>query len=133
MNMKRLFAILFLAAGISYLSAGAFLHYFHAKSDGENVVLTWETADENNVQQFIVMRGMDRDTMVDIAIVNPKGDNSSYKFTDESAYKTEDSFYAYQLKIRDKDGSETFSSVVSVSHQPSSVKRTWGSIKALFR
>jgi len=133
MEIRRLITFIFIVAGLSNLFAGAFLHYFHAKSEGENVVLTWETGEEANITEYVILRGVEKEQMVEIAVVKPKGSNSNYKFTDESAYKTNDSFYIYQLKILDGDGSETFSNHVSVSHRPSSVKRTWGSIKALFR
>lgn len=133
MRIIRLIAVILVVAGLTNLFAGAFLHYFHAKSEGDNVVLTWETGEESGVSKYIILRGIEKDEMVEVVTINPRGSNSSYKYTDESAYKSDDSFYVYQLKIVDNDGSESYSSHVSVSHSPSSVKRTWGSIKALFR
>ena len=88
---------------------------------------------ENDVLEYILLRGADRNNMVEIATIKPKGSNSDYKFTDENAYKSTESFYVYRLKIVDSNLQESFSHIVSVSHYPSSVKRTWGSIKALFR
>jgi len=62
-----------------------------------------------------------------------KGNNSSYEFIDENAFKSTDFLFVYQLKIVDKDNKISHSGTVSVSHSVSSVRRTWGSIKALFR
>ena len=66
--------------------------------------------------------------------VSPKGDNSYYTFTDQNAYKTNDMVFVYRLKIVDNSSVATYSADVTVSHSISSVyKRTWGSIKAMFR
>jgi len=41
--------------------------------------------------------------------------------------------FIYRLKIVDTNGQASYSNEVSVSHNVSGVKRTWGSIKAMFR
>ncbi len=115
------------------LFAGALIEFFHASSDGENVTLTWQTTQESNVKEFVIMRGASRENMTSIEAMTPKGSNSLYTYIDENAYKTANSFYVYRLKIVDQDNSVSYSGYVSVTHQVSSVKRTWGSIKALFR
>ncbi len=113
---------------------GAFIQYFNAVSSGDNIVLTWQTLNEENVKEFVIFRGPDKDHLGQIAVVEAKGDNSEYTFIDENAYKTNDSFYAYALIIVDNDGSRSEPIFAFVTHNGvSSVKRTWGSIKALFR
>ncbi len=114
--------------------AGAFIQFFHATSNGDNIVLTWQTGDELNVKEFIVLRGPDKDHLSKIAEIPAKGSNSEYQFVDENAYKIEGSFYAYGLVILDENGSRSEPMYAFVTHNGvSSVKRTWGSIKALFR
>lgn len=129
--MKKIIIVLIV---LSFeIFAGAFLEWFTAKSDGNNVTLSWFTSSEENLKEFIVLRGTDKDNLSEIGTVDAKGDNSLYKFTDENAYKENESFYVYRLRLVDSDGNYSYSGIASVTHNVSSVKRTWGSIKALFR
>lgn len=118
----------------SLIFGGAIINFFVADSDGDNIILTWQSSSEQNVQQYEVLRGPDKDHLSTIAIVKAKGDNSTYTYIDENAYKTTDSFYSYGLVVVDRDGIRSNSMYTFVTHSGvSSVKRTWGSIKALFR
>jgi len=113
---------------------GAFVQFFGVSSDGNNITLTWQTTNEENVKQFEILRGPDKDNLAQIAVLNAKGNNSSYTFIDKNAYKTNSSFYAYGLVIVDVDGSKSEPITKGVTHNGvSGIKRTWGSIKALFR
>ncbi|MGD8306785.1 MAG: hypothetical protein PVF17_09040, partial [Ignavibacteria bacterium] len=112
---------------------GAFLDYFHVRSDGEDVRLEWKTSEEVNLQNFIIQRKNINSPYTEITTIVPKGDNSIYTYLDESAYKPNDLVFIYRLKIMENDGTESYSSEVTVSHNVSGVKRTWGSIKAMFR
>jgi hypothetical protein len=129
-GILKLFSILFLVAAVY---AGAFLDYFHARSESENVRLEWKTSEEVNLQHFIIERKSPHNSFIEIATIEPQGSNSYYTYLDESAYKTEDLIFIYRLKIVDNDGTESYSSEVTVSNNVSGVKRTWGSIKAMFR
>lgn len=134
-NMKSFYKIipLFFVA-ISLTFGGALIQFFVADSDGDNIILTWQSTTEQNVKQYEVLRGPDRDNLSVLTSILAKGDNSNYTYTDESAYKTTESFYAYALVIVDNDGSKSSPMHTFVTHSGvSSVKRTWGSIKALFR
>lgn len=132
--MKLISKISLLLLVTSTLFGGALIQYFVADSNGDNIVLTWQSTSEQNVKEYIILRGPDKDMLSSVAIVKSKGENASYSFTDENAYKTSESFYAYGLIIVDKDGSRSEPMHTFVTHNGvSSVKRTWGSIKALFR
>ncbi len=69
----------------------------------------------------------------DIATLDPHPDNPFYSYTDKSVYKTNDYIFVYRLKIVDNNGQLSYSDQASVSLSISGVKRTWGSIKAMFR
>lgn len=132
--MKLISKIFLLLALSTTLFGGALIQYFVADSNGDNIVLTWQSTSEQNVKEYIIMRGPDKERLSSIALIGSKGENSNYSFTDENAYKTTDSFYAYGLIIVDQDGSKSEPMHTFVTHNGvSSVKRTWGSIKALFR
>lgn len=126
-----LFLILF--TFVSIIFGSAFIENFQAESDGDNIILTWNSLSETNVKSYEILRGPDRDNLSLFANVIAKGDNSTYSFIDQSAYKSSSNFYAYGLVIVDNNGSRSTITHTRVDHNVSSVKRTWGSIKALFR
>ena len=134
--MKHLSSILFLLLLLAGSAiSGAFLDFFNGRSDGDNIVLEWKTRSESNLLRYEIQRkaGQNGD-FVSLATVTPKGSNSQYTFIDRSAYKDTESMYVYRLKIvESSSGPSSYSNEITVSHSVSSVKRTWGSIKAMFR
>ena len=119
---------------IATVYAGAYIEYFHARSESDNVRLEWQTSEETNLQKFVIERKTPQSSFTEVASVVPKGNNSNYIFTDQNAYKTNDMVFVYRLKIVDNNDQVTYSADVTVTHSISSVaKRTWGSIKAMFR
>jgi len=132
MKFRILLPIIILVTAIT-IYAGAFLEYFHGRSEGEDVRLEWKTGEEVNLQNFIIERKTPQSSFVEIATIEPKGSNSYYTYLDQSAYKTNDMIFVYRLKIVDENGQTSYSNEVTVSHSVSGVKRTWGSIKAMFR
>jgi len=133
--VKRTFFLALFAFAIALpVAGGAFLEYFHASSEDDNIVVTWRTRNESNVESFEVQRKNGHDGSFSyIASVTPKGSNSVYTYTDRSAFKSSATLYVYRLKIVDGNGQTGYSQEVEVKHSVSSVKRTWGSIKAMFR
>lgn len=113
--------------------AGTFLEYFQGRSEGEDIRLEWKTREEVNLQHFKVERKTPQSSFVDITTIQPKGNNSYYTYLDQSAYKPNNLLFIYRLKIVDTNGQASYSNEVSVSHSVSGVRRTWGSIKAMFR
>lgn len=130
---KKLFQILFILSLIGTSLAGAFMEFFHATTQGENVKLEWKTGEESNLQNFVIERRTQNSSYVDLATIYPKGSNSFYSYIDESVYKSSDYVFTYRLRIVDNDQKISYSYEVSVSPNISDVKRTWGSIKAMFR
>lgn len=129
-RFSQLLIILLTATAIF---AGTFLEYFHGRSEGDDIRLEWKTREEINLQHFKIERKTPQSPFVEIATVQPKGSNSTYTYVDQSVYKPTDLIFVYRLKIVDTNGQSAYSNEVSVSHNVSGVKRTWGSIKAMFR
>ncbi len=130
---NRLTLIFTLFIIVSTALAGALLDYFHAQAEGDNVKIEWKTTTETNLTNFVVQRKTPDTQYIDLASIDPTGNNSVYTYVDQAAYKMTNPIFVYRLKIVDRDGSYTYSSSVSVSPNISGVKRTWGSIKAMFR
>ena len=132
--MKKVLLGLFVILFVTTLFAGAMLRDFRAHSEGENIKVEWETGDESNVQSFVVERSSSQSDFTEISSpILPKGSNSYYSFLDESLFKNTDYVFQYRLKIVDVDGTVSHSAVISVAPKISGLKRTWGSIKAMFR
>lgn len=130
---KGYFVFFILIPFIITLYAGAFLRDFRGYNEGENIKIEWETAEESNLRHFIIERKNPESSYIDIATVLPKGSNSFYTYVDEGAYKLQDFIFVYRLKIVENNGQTSYSSTITVTQNVSSFKRTWGSIKAMFR
>lgn len=130
MKARLIISVFLLSAVITF--AGADLAKLTARSQNGNVLISWQSVTESNVRYYVVERKTVNGGFVELVTVYPKNDKV-YEYLDQSAYKTTGTLYIYRLKIVDNDGSVSYSWEVSVPHNVSSVKRTWGSIKALFR
>ena len=135
--MKRFLAIALVSLLFACpLIGGAFLDFFQGRSDGDNITLEWRTRSESSVSLYRnERRSTNMSDFVSIADIAAKGSNSSYQFVDRAAYKASETIYIYRLRIVDQDPSAppAYSQEIRISHNVSGVKRTWGSIKAMFR
>jgi hypothetical protein len=105
-----------------------------ASSDGSVITLHWNTKDETNVSKYVVERRVGTNgQFIQIANLDPKG-QSSYDYIDKTAFRSTATLYQYLIRIKFTNGNpDQEIGPVSVSHSVNSVKRTWGSIKAMFR
>ncbi|MCX8057340.1 MAG: hypothetical protein N3F03_07025 [Ignavibacteria bacterium] len=131
--MKKNLTLIFVFTLISIVFAGATLEFFRGRSESDKVILEWKSREEVAIKEFVVERKTLNGEYIPIGTVQPKGNNSYYTFIDETAFKSLGSIYYYRLKIVDYNGSVSYSNEISILHSVSSVKRTWGSIKAMFR
>ena len=106
-----------------------------ASSDGVNVTIRWVTDDESSVSRFEVQRGSGiNGDFTTIGTVAPGNQDHIYEFVDHSAFMRTTTIYQYRIMVyytNRQDGVPT--TPVTVSHTVSGVRRTWGSIKSLFR
>ncbi len=106
-----------------------------AYSNGTNITIRWQSEDETGVGGYEIARksGASGPFLILTPGLQAKGSNSSYEFIDETAFRTSDSFYQYRITAMYADGQRSDPYYVVVTHSVSSVRRTWGSIKAMFR
>jgi len=107
---------------------------FQANSDGINVTLRWITSDETNVARFEIERRQGTEgEFLPLSTVEVKG-ASLYEFTDYSPFLKITGIYQYRIKIVFTNNSNpVYVGPVTVTHIVNGVRRTWGSIKAMFR
>jgi hypothetical protein len=86
---------------------------FDAEKKGKDVVLNWQTANENNTSHFDVQRSTDGKQFVKIAKVKSQNQRASnnYDFTDKNLPSA--TLY-YRLEQFDTDGKSTFSPIRTI-------------------
>lgn len=131
--MRQLFLFLILMTSVVF--SGAIREgTMQARSDGSNVTIQWGSTDESSVKEFVIERRSGTvGEFISIAVIAKQGSNSFYEYVDKSAFKTTGTIYQYRIKVVTASGGSEFSNVITISHNVSGVKRTWGSLKAMFR
>jgi hypothetical protein len=136
MNLKRtllpllLLLVLFAVALAGPIKDGS----LSGASNGSGIFLRWMSEDEAGVARIEVQRAAGVNGLFfTIHEMAPKGGNQAYDYFDDSAFRVTGSVYRYQIKAVFRDGSAVQCAPITVRHDVSSVRRTWGSIKAMFR
>jgi hypothetical protein len=110
---------------------GVLLNYFTVSSNGSDVVLEWEVQDEAAVQEFRLFRRINSEpTGAHVVTIKPNG-LLSYQHLDDGIFKDNGQVITYELQIVTTVRTDSYQA--SLSHNPTSIQRTWGSIKAMFR
>lgn len=130
--MKKLNSILLLLLIATFLLANAVITEWKAEPQQNKITLQWRTSSEVNVKKFVVERSTDNNHFVDIGEITARGPGYLYKYEDNELGIINSIFY-YRLRIIDLDNSFQRTDVLTVIPNISSISRTWGSIKALFR
>lgn len=128
----------FLALATSAFPADE-VEYFRARSSGSAVIIEWRLVSESSIDRFEVERAGDDGVFRYVATVDAKGSNHAYEYSDTEAFSKPDgtkvaaSYFTYRLRIVHSDKTFTYSASAGVTHSVSSIKRTWGMIKQMFR
>lgn len=132
-KVPQIFVLLALCASLAL--AGAIKeNSLSGTSNGNAITIRWLSEDETGVLRFELERkaGLNGQFFL-LSTVVPKGSGSAYEYVDESAFRTTENLYQYRVKVVFSNGSSVDYGPITVSHKTSDVKRTWGSIKAMFR
>ena len=134
--LKRILTYLIFAAAISIVpqkiqAQTVLLNYFNLKVDGAQILLEWELQSEIGVKEFRVFRRFNDEPSLAHLVTMPVKGLMKYNYLDDDMFKTQGRVVHYELHIvTDK---KTFKYFASQSHNPTSIQRTWGSIKSMFR
>ncbi len=139
--MKKIIYIsFFLLAALTLLASSLDFSRINARPEGDNVVVEWILGSETKVKSYELYRA-NNGIFTKIADKEAKGNNTSYKHVDVEAFiknaknaqVQETIDLKYKIKVRYDNGTSKDSEEIQISHNVSSVKRTWGMIKELFR
>ena len=123
------FAFLVCATGLN--AQALTLDYFNASPDGADVLVAWEMTNQEGVTNFKIFRKIEGEPSYKfLSHVAPEADGS-YTYLDYTIYKDTPKNINYKLQVN--QGAEVHTFIVTITHNPTSVQRTWGSIKAMFR
>ncbi|MDC1067875.1 hypothetical protein OAQ99_01810 [Candidatus Kapabacteria bacterium] len=141
--MKKILLSLFIPLII--LAQTAQFDYFKAKSIGEDVVLEWSMKDEIDISHFMIQKKIvngDSGTFVYITSkIDTKGNGKYYVHTDEDSFYSKqtkerlnsEAVKSYRIEATTKSGDKIYSDETFVTHNVSSVRKTWGMLKEMFR
>ena len=112
---------------------GVSLNFFRAGFEGTDVKIEWDLASENSVTGFEVSRKLPNEST--FRRINGLSNNGSkyYKFIDTDLRNTPNRVgtITYKLHVSSSTGDAAFTT--TFANNPSSVERSWGSIKSMFR
>jgi hypothetical protein len=107
------------------------MNFFNLSSDGADVLLEWEMQTEEGVSEFRLFRKYnDEATFTHVATL-PVSGLRKYSYLDDNIFKAEHRVLQYELQV--VMGGQVYSFGRTLTHNPTSIQRTWGSIKAMFR
>lgn len=110
---------------------GVTLTQFSAMPVNEDVTLTWGLQSEAGVSEYRLYRKAASELEYKyVATVYANG-AAEYTYTDRNVFKTTGTTITYQLRVI-RNGSPSYFHT-SFTHSTSSITRTWGSIKGMFR
>jgi hypothetical protein len=113
--------------------AGGVISEFSAVSLGQEAVLNWTVGQNTTILKFNVQRSFDGRRFYTIADVQPVRGVYKYSYTDDDLYKDNLHTYYYRIEAVLPNNVIQYSSTEEVRLSFSGIKRTWGSIKAMFK
>lgn len=84
------------------------------KSGYKNALITWKTANEINTDHFGVERAINTNNFKSVALLNANDGSLSYNYNTVDYNLIESGTYFYRLKMVDKDGRFTFSTIKKI-------------------
>lgn len=133
--MNRLLAsiLILLVFLVGTALANVVFSRFDARTEGNDIVVSWQASVETDVREYVLERKTLFDAQfVEMARFEPHGTNSLYTYRDARVFKVQSEQVSYRLRIISSDNSFVVTDAVTVDYTPTAVRRTWGSIKAMF-
>ena len=128
----RTFALLILLTGAGMVSVQ--LNYFNAEREGSAIIVTWEAEVEEDVRAYeLFRRSSFAGEFTEIASSGPLGVGRQYLVRDDQVYKDAAELVDYRLEVVFTNGLRQRLAEKKVNYTPTAIRRSWGSIKAMFQ
>ncbi|MEO0471061.1 MAG: hypothetical protein AAF206_15645 [Bacteroidota bacterium] len=123
--------LLFCGLSQTLSAQSVLMNNFEISSDGADILLNWELQAEDGITEFRLFRKFNDDpNFVFVSTINVNG-TRKYTYLDDNIFKSVSRVIHYELQVVVGNKVEKFQT--SISHNPTSIQRTWGSIKSMFR
>ena len=135
--MKRfplLLLLVLLLAGASLWAGSVKLDYFKVDRQGNNFLIAWKAEIEQDVRSYELFRKTSfAADFSSIQVLNAHGVGKEYQFNDDQVYKAASEQVDYRLEVVFTNGLRQQVAERKVNYTPTAIRRTWGSIKAMFQ
>jgi len=109
---------------------GVTLEQFIVKSEAASVMVTWQITDESNIREYKLYRKIDEGAFKMVATI-PASGLGNYVYEDDDIFKDDSQVLTYELQVMKNNRLHKF--YTTLSHNPTAIQRTWGSIKSMFK
>jgi len=127
--------LLVLLTGATWSFGQVRLAAFEIRNEGSDFVITWSTEIEEDVRSFEIQRRTtsSNDQFVKIHTVTGQGAGQQYQFRDSQVFKSSSDRLDYRLDVVYENGVREAIRDESMNFTSTAVRRTWGSLKAMFQ
>lgn len=138
-GMIQRIAIIVAAVGCMTVLAAftsARITLFEVQREANDLIITWQAEEEDGVREYELNRltPYSNNTWTRIKSMPAHGAGKLYRHRDDQVYKNASEMVDYRLDVVYQDGTRTVGvRTASINYTSTAVRRTWGSIKAMFQ
>lgn len=107
------------------------LNSFVLQADGADIVISWELQNENGVAEYRIFRRFEDESTLTHVVTLPNSKQGYYTYLDNNIFKQQPKVLFYELQV--VVNGQIYKFTKGLAHNPTSIQRTWGSIKSMFR
>lgn len=104
---------------------------FNLRPDAASILVQWEVSTEENVTEYQLYRRVGDETGLSLVHTMEASGLSLYEYFDNDIFKDERRVVFYELHVI--QNGQVFKFYTALSHNPTAIQRTWGSIKKMFQ
>ena len=111
------------------------ISYFRIAEEGNDVLVSWQAREESDVKEYELFRmtRLTNNQFVKIQSIPPHGPGKAYLYRDDQVFKSSSELVDYRLEVVYTDGVREQLARDQVNYTSTAIRRTWGSIKAMFQ
>lgn len=111
------------------------ISYFRITEEGNNIVISWQAREESDVEEYELYRmtRLTNNQFVKVQAIPPHGTDKAYIYRDDQVFKSSSELVDYRLEVLYQDGVREQLARDQVNYTSTAIRRTWGSIKAMFQ
>ena len=134
MRTLSLLILIVVLTGAGLAASTVTLNYFNVERQGNEFTIAWKADTEEDVRNYELFRKTSYTASFSaIESFNAHGAGKEYRFKDDQVYKAASEQVDYRLEVVFNNGVRQQLAEKKVNYTPTAIRRTWGSIKAMFQ